>query len=127
MAATKHSFDPNKVNVKKHLILPVLKYEVEEPIFITITSPLQKSNRNPEKFEKAGAAKGEKMKPATVCQVFDLTTGEARTLVANTVLVSTLQEAYPGDKYVGLSFRIVKHAKEKGKRYHTFSVDEIDA
>lgn len=120
------TFDPNKAEVVRPLVLPTLKYEVETPIAVRIETKMATSTMSESRVEKAkGAGKGTKMDPATVCQVTNLETGERQTLICNTVLVSTLEESYPDDKYVGLCFRIVKHEKAKGKKYNTFSIDQI--
>lgn len=125
MAAGK-KFDPKNVEVVRPLVLPVLKYEEETPILVKIETKMVKSTMTQDRKPADGKGeKKEKMEPATICQVTNLETGERQTLVCNAVLVSTLDEQYPDDDYIGRGFRIVKHAKAKGKRYHTFSIDEI--
>lgn len=112
--------------VIRPLVLPTLKYDVETPIRVRIETPMSKSTMKESRVEKdKGAKKGQDMEPATVCQVTNLNTGERQTLICGSVLESTLRESYADDGYVNRCFRIVKHAKAAGKRYNTYSIDEI--
>jgi hypothetical protein len=65
------------------------------------------------------------MAPAELANVVDLETGEECQIIVNAVLRGVLDEFYPDAGYVGKAFQIVRHAKAAGKRYNTFSVDEI--
>lgn len=64
-----------------------------------------------------------KMEPATIAQVE--VNEETFTLIGNKALVSTILNAYPDDSYVGKTFGITKHDKQKGKKYFSFSVFEL--
>jgi hypothetical protein len=117
----------SKYKVKRPLVLPTLKFKEEEQFAVRIETAMAKSTMKESNVEKAkGAKDGRKMDPATVCHVTNLDTGERQVMICGSVLESTLQEAYPGDKYVGLCFTIIKHAKAAGKRYNTYSIDEIE-
>jgi len=93
---------------------PVLKLEVEQEVEIKILSEFKLSTQT-----------SSKMEPATICQVENLENGESYTLIGNKALVSTIMNAYPDASYVGKTFAITKHEKEKGKKYFKFSVFEL--
>lgn len=120
----KSNFTPKVV---RPLVLPTLKLVEENPVYVRIETTMSKSTMKETRVEKdKGAPKGKQMDPATICQVTNLETGERQTLICGSVLESTLDESYPGGKYVGVCFGITKHAKASGKRYNTYSIDEIE-
>jgi hypothetical protein len=59
--------------------------------------------------------------------VTNLETGEEMQIIANEVLKSSLEDAYPDASYVGKSFEIVRKPIQKGKKYVTFTITEIEA
>lgn len=91
---------------------PVLKLELETEVEIKILTPFKLSTQT-----------SNKMEPATIAQVES--NGEIYTIVANKALVSTIINAYPDESYIGKTFGITKHEKEKGKKYFKFSVFEL--
>lgn len=116
-----------KFAVVRNVTLPVLKIEIEKPVYVTIREAMrlgsaQKAGRDDGK----GGEKKAKMEPATVTSVVDLETGEVKTLIVSAVIKGIFNDDYPNDSYVGKSFCLVKHAKKEGKNYFNFSVDEID-
>jgi len=129
-AATKTAtttFDPSKVVIEKNLTVPSLKLEPGVPVFVKVTGAMFLGKKS-DKKDADGQTRG----PATLLPVKVLhagddheCNGEDCQIVANKVLVSTLNEAYPKDSYVGKSFRITKSAtktKGAGGEYYKFSV-----
>ena len=121
-------FDPSKIK-RKPVQLPVLRFEDEHERFLRIDTPFVKSTRSvaAAAAKEDGKRKAPAMDPATICSVTDVQTGEQGTLIVNATLQSTIEEKYPKGAYVGLTFGITRHAKEKGKRYFKFSVFEIES
>jgi hypothetical protein len=116
-AAPKLPFEVKKV---KAVTLPLLKQQDDAPLYILVNSKIEEGKEIKQK-------KGETvMEPAKIMKVVDLTTGQECEIIANTVLRSTFEENYPDDGFVGKAFEIIRHAKSNGKRYHTYSVTEIE-
>lgn len=104
---------------RRTLTVPVLKLEDEKEYQVTILDKFRTS-------QAQSLAEGKRqMDPATVCTVENLDDGKRYTLILNKVLLGVITEAFPGEAYVGESFAFTRHAKAKGKRYHTFSVDVL--
>jgi len=106
--------------VAKHVTLPLIKLEEETPVYVKITAPMFLGK------EVKGTGDKAKMEPATLAHVVNLETGEPAQIIVNAVVVANLNECYPGDTYVNKSFQLIKHAKRDGKRYHDFSILEIE-
>ena len=122
MATAKKTAAPaTTFKTKRVVTVPNLKMEIEKPVHVRIESKMFKGQA-----QKATAGR-QAMEPATIVNVTNLETGEVGQLILGATLVSILTEAYPGDKYVGVAFRFTKHPKKDGKRYHTYSVEEIEA
>jgi hypothetical protein len=68
---------------------------------------------------------GKEMEPASIMHVTDLETGAKCQLIVGAVLKSTLEENYPGNSYVGLSFTSTQ-SKVEGKRYRAYSLAEVE-
>lgn len=116
-----------KFTRKRAVTLPTFKVEVDKTLYLMVNSAMylgkeQKAKAGEE--AKKGAAKMDQ--PATILPVTDVETGEQGQIIVNAVLKGILDETYPDESYVGKSFEITKHDKKAGKRYHTFSVFEID-
>lgn len=105
---------------KKLLTRPVLKWEVGKARYIKIETAMHVGK---EMKEKAGEKKKE---PATLCDVIDLETGEPAQIIVNAVVKSVLTESYANDAYVGLCFSITKQARQQGKQYDPFMIEEIE-
>jgi len=73
---------------------------------------------------KLDGDKSATQEPMHIAEVTNLQTGEVGRLVMHSVLESNLNEAYPGNTYVGRYFKINKE-KAKGKRYFNFNIVEI--
>ena len=110
-------FVPKKI---KSVTLPLLKQADDVPYYIAVQTAITKGKEIKQK-------KGETiMEPAQIMRVVNLETGQECEMIANSVLQSTFEENYPGQKYVGKAFEVIRHAKQQGKRYHTYSVSEIE-
>lgn len=109
----------------KSVTLPVFKVEEEVPLYLTVNGAMFVGKPIEAKTGDDGK-KGKPMEPATIMPVTNIDSGEMGQIIVNAALKSILEETYPKDAYVGKSFEVVKHAKKAGKRYHTFSVFEID-
>lgn len=76
--------------------------------------------------------KGDKSnkKPAQLCGVTNLETGEAGQIVVPTVMESTLNEEYPDNAYVGKCFSITKGEKVQKPGvdvgYFKYRIEEIE-
>lgn len=106
--------------VKRNVTLPVFKFQIDEPAYLKITGAMFKGK------EMKGTGEKAKMEPATLANGVDLETGEEVQIIFGTALASILHEDYANDSYVGLGFRITKHAKKEGKNYYSYSVAEIE-
>ena len=115
MTKTKPTFKRTKA-----ITLPTLKTVIDASIFVTI-----KGIHFSESKEK-DAETGE-FKKVPVARVINLEDGEQYEVVLGSTLISQLQDNYPEDTVNGKSFEITKHGKKTGKRYHTYTVYEIEA
>lgn len=66
-------------------------------------------------------------KPAIVCTVGDVLTGEMFTLLVPSVVQSNLENEYPDAGYVGRVFALTNKGKREGKRHVDFEITEVDA
>lgn len=112
-----------KFKTLRRVTLPIIKLVPDVPRYLEVTDAIFQGK---EIAGQTADKDGKKRAPAMLVNVVDLETGEAGQIVMNKVLMSTLQEEYPEDTYVGRQFQIVKLAKKEGKDYHPFSVTEIE-
>lgn len=108
-----------KFTVKKRVTLPLIKPKLDVPVFIKINEPVFVGKKL-----ESGASKD--MEAATLANVTDLETGEEAQIIVPSVLAGIFKDEYADDAYVGLSFQLTKHPKVSGKRYHNFTVVEIE-
>ena len=108
---------------KKVLTVPVLKMALETPVHVRILDKMFVGKAQ----TPSADSKQKAMEPATLVNVVNLDTGEANQLILGAALQGTLIDNYPKDGYVGLAFRIVKHDKAPGKKYNTYTVEEIES
>jgi hypothetical protein len=114
-----------KFKVKKHVTLPLLKQEDGKPIYIKTTGAIfQAKELEGQRARKN--AEGQVQQPPHLMHVTNLETGEEMQIIANEVLKSTLEDAYPNESYVGKSFAVERKPIQKGKKYATFTVTEIE-
>lgn len=112
----------SKYKILKNVTMPSYKFVIGVPAYLKLTAPHFVG-----KQQKARAAGEAVMEPATVVPAINVETGECVQVILGAALLSIIDEGYPNDGYVGKAFRVVKHDKAPGKRYFTYSVDEIDA
>lgn len=113
----------NGVTFKKKMVtLPQLKMADGKTIHVRIDSPIVESKVNADRKGRDG----EIMKPADVCNVTNLETGEVATIICGMVLKNKLEETYPDQKYVGRAFEITQH-KVEGKRWRAYTIAELEA
>lgn len=117
----------SKFTRKKALTLPTLKMVIDTPIYVKINDIKHKESLD----EKTGKIKVNKdtgePELLPVASVVNLETGELNELVMGSVLIKNIQEAFPTESDVfGKCFEITKHNKKTGKRYHTYTIFEIE-
>lgn len=105
--------------VKRNITLPLLKPAIDVPVYIKVTSPIFTGKA----VQKAGDSP---MEPAKLVNCIDLETGEEAQIIVPAVLSGIFEDEFPENAYVGKGFQITKHAKVSGKRYHPFSVAELE-
>lgn len=107
--------------VKKILTLPVFSLkEVNTVIAVKILEPMYVGQ--PQKDAKEGD------KPADLCHVINLDTGEMGQIIIPAMVKSKFEE-YPDNGYVGLCFELENLGKVEGKggrRYNDFRVLEVE-
>jgi len=106
--------------VKRAVTRAVLKFEVDAPTYIKILTEIITGK------ELKGTDKKAEMKPAQICDVINLESGQELTMICGAIVESSLNENYPDKSYVGLCFAITKQAKKEGKRYFPYEISEIE-
>ncbi len=109
--------------VKKQLIFPVLRMEQHIPIFVQIIGVIYVGK---EVKSETTDKKKQNEKPADLCHIINLETGEAMMIVVPAIVKSVLEETYEKESYVDLKFKIVKGEKAEGRRYFFYKIDEIE-
>jgi hypothetical protein len=104
----------------------VRKLESGKPVYLLIESKIELGKQMPAKLNP-DTGEMELPKPAMTCDVTDLESDTKHVLLANSVLHKELEENYPNSAYVGKSFQIINNGKLPGKRYHTFTINEVEA
>lgn len=110
---------PPRFKVVKRVTLPTVNPGVNEPRIFQIQDAFRTStyvNPDPKKASE---------KPATVCSVNDLETGEVLLWLVAEVAKKNIEEQYPDESYVGKSFAVCKMPKRPGKRYFDFQIAEV--
>ncbi len=111
-----------RFTVTKKVIIPLLKMRANVPIYVIPTAP----HFTGKDISRPGDDPKKKRAPAELCPVTDLVTGEAMQIIVSAILLSTWDDEYPDDAYVGKGFKITKGRQAEGKSYYTYSVDEIE-
>ena len=106
----------------RSVTLPTLRIEEETPVYVKVTGPMTVSQ-----VQQKPDGDGKVKEPATVMPVVNIDSGEVAQIIVGAALKGILNETYPKESYVDLSFEICKHGKAPGKRYNTYSVFEIEA
>lgn len=116
---TEATATPFKFTVKKHVTLPLFKWENNKPCYYRFDGPIEQGK--PIK-EKVGETKKE---PAYLAPVTNLETGEQGEIILGTVLRGIMDEDYPDAAYVGKCFELVQK-RITGKNYNSYGVTEIE-
>lgn len=106
----------------RSVILPALNLGIGEPRVLYIKDAMRVSTVKADPKKKGEEARE---KPATVCTVADMQTGEEFTLLVPAVMEGNLREAYPDDGYIHKAFYCEKKPKRPGKRYFDFALVEV--
>lgn len=128
-----------KFTVKKRLTLPLLKPQIDVPVFVKIMEPL-----------KVGKKVDKQKAEAIIANVVNLETGEEAQFLVPAVIQGILHDEYgaplygqesPTDpvhiieeahkdqepnNYVGKCFQVIKHAKASGKQYNPYTLAEVE-
>lgn len=105
---------------KRQVILPSLNLQVGAPRILYIGDAIRVSTvRDPDPKKATD-------KPADVCTVTDMQTGEQFTLLVPAVAKGALEDMYPDAAYVGCAFYMEKLPKREGKRYFDFKLYECE-
>ena len=115
-----------KFTVKSHVTRQLIKIVAGTEYFFRAESaiydaPEESGGRKP----RAGSA-AEAQKPPKLLNVIELTTKTVGVVVVPHVLNEELTRFFPDNGYVGKDFYIIKHAMEEGKKYSTFTIQEIE-
>lgn len=105
---------------KKLLTRPVLKFVKDVARYVKFEGAIYVGR---EMKQKEGDKKKE---PAHLADVIDLSTGEQAQIIVNAVPMSILNESYPNETYVGKCFSITRQARQEGKMYDPFKLEEIE-
>jgi hypothetical protein len=104
--------------IKRNVTQEVWKWEEGKSKLFRVDGPIR-IGRAP----KPGATI---TKAAELIDCTDLTTGRTEVLVAGKVVRDNLVENYDNDSYVGKFFRAVQGPIKEGKKYKTYTLEEID-
>ncbi len=105
---------------KKTVTVPVLKLMPDQPVYIRVENAMEVSR-------PAGAkVPGQSMEPATIMHCTNLDSDTECLLIVGTMLKSVIEQSYPNQSYVGLSFEVVNHGKRGDKKYNAYSLCEIE-
>lgn len=107
--------------IAKRVTMPTLNLAVNEPKVMRIDDAFRESKYQDPDPKKA------KEKPATICSITDMQTGEVALLLVPEVMKKNIDESYPDQTYVGRIFCVQKLPKRPGKRYFDFEIAELEA
>lgn len=111
--------------VAKIVTRTVLKQVNDIPFYVRLESAVYQGEEI-----SAGRGGAAKMNPAELINVENLETGELQLIIANTVLKSELDRAYPDSSYVNKCFAIVRKDGPKTRAdreaYKVYSIIEIE-
>lgn len=122
---------PAGIVMTRRLTVPSLVMKTKGEVrFLAIADALRTSKvpgkmlKVPVKLEDGTIQTHEK--PATICTVGDVQTGEVFTWLVPAVVQSTFVQEGEGDWYVGRCFMVENLGKREGKRHVDFAVAEVD-
>jgi len=111
---TKEQNNVLQFEVVKNVTLPLLKPQLDVPVYIKVLDPIYLGKKVEQDKE-----------PATIANIVNLETGEHCQILVPAVLAGIFEDEYPDNAYVNKCFKLTKHPKASGKRYHLFTVLEI--
>ena len=113
---------PKGFAVSRTITVPALSMkEVDKGFALRFDSPFRVSTVV--KLDKDGKPE----KPATICNVTDVQSGEQFILMVSAVVHANLNGQYPDDTYVAKTFWIMNKGKSKvGQRYNNFEIHELE-
>jgi hypothetical protein len=115
--------------VLKQVTIPfIVPPENHDPVYVKFLTSFVEDNAMALTRKKRGQGEANQ-KPPVVAQVVNLETNTRAKLIGNSVVVSTLNESYPKDTYIGKSFQLRRLDKIKsasGNMYHAFEIFEIE-
>jgi hypothetical protein len=106
----------------KNLTLDILKFVELQPRYVKITGPIHLGK------EQKGGKDGEEKKreAAHLAPCINLEDGTECQIIVSAVVLSTLNDEYPNEGYVGKCFSIMKKERVPGKQYFPYGVEEIE-
>jgi len=112
--------------VKRHVVLPLIKPQIGRPVYIEVSGPMFDGKEIKDKKDPDTGEMVASMAKAKLVNCIALETGEVAQIIVPAVLLGIFEDEYPNDAYVGKRFMLTKQAKASGKRYHNFSVAELE-
>ena len=109
-----------KARLVRRVTMPTVNPGINEPYFLKILDAFRVStyvNPDPKKASE---------KPATICSVCNMATGEIALWLVGEVCVKNLEEQYPDAGYVNRIFAVQKLPKRPTKRYHDWEIAEVE-
>lgn len=115
---------PAGMRVARVVTMPSLVMKnANEPRMLMIVSEMRVSNVKGKKLPD-----GTYEKPATVCDVGDIETGEQMIFLVPAVVAKNLDDVYPDGAYVGKTFYIENLGKRSAsQRYNDFKIVELES
>ena len=111
-----------KYNKVRAVTLPLYKPTIDQEFYVRFNEVIVQAKDSRTDEEKASGQN----EPPMLANVTVLDTGEEMQLIIPAVLQAELSDNYENDGYVGKCFALTKLKKKDGKRYHNFSVIEIE-
>lgn len=109
--------------------VPDFQFENEDTEYVKIMTAFVQAKAREEDHPEAasrGRVDNRPRTPPIKARLVVLETGELVSAIIPAMLRNQLEEAYPGEAYVGRCFEVTMHAQAKGKQYRTCDVYEID-
>lgn len=118
---------PN-ITVKAKVSVPDFQFsENESEYYVRFEGPIVRgADRDPSVASNVPRGGQAPMAPPWKARVTDLEADELVSALIPTMVRTQLDEAYPGEGYIGREFRVVMHAPRGKARYRTCDIDEID-
>lgn len=113
---------------KETVSVPDFQFEEDEATYVKVmTAFVQAKPREQDAHDgRTGRIESTPMSPPIKARLVLLDTGELVSAIIPAMVRNQLEEAYPGEAYVGRCFEIVVHPARKPKKYKTADIFEID-